>query len=115
MRQGHKSGHGSGLADDICKCHAQCTSDGRVVELVIGNGYRFDWDAKRVVQVCLDDSGVVLVHHLRHITPIDDSPLASTPHSADNTLQSFEINNFFRTKFFVKMDAMVQSGSGFLN
>ena len=59
----------------------------------------FDRTTKRLT------SSVDLRYHI--ITPVNDRPLASVLHSANNTLYRFQINNLFRTKFFVGVDAIL--------
>ena len=50
---------------------------------------------------------IVSVHLRYHIiAPIDDKPLASVLHSANDTLHRFQINNLVRSEFFVEVDAI---------
>ena len=56
---------------------------------------------------------VNLRYHI--ITPINDRPLASVLHSADDTLYCFQINNLIRAKFFVGVEAIPQRRFDFLN
>ena len=70
---------------------------------------KLSWQEKRsrhIIQVAkhiirCKDLKIISVHLDCHITPINNSPLASVLYSSNNTLHRSQINHLFNAKFLV--------------
>jgi hypothetical protein len=88
--------------------------DTRILKLGLEQKRGGDWSTEGF-EVFIQVHPVLVNQNLHRIIAIDDGPLASVLHSADDTLHRVEIDNLFRPEFFVKRGPILQEALGLLN